>query len=174
MKRTIFEFGRTILLALIIAFLITSLAKPTLVKGYSMYPTIKPNSLLLINKVPYLVGKPDYGDIVVFSAQVYTDEGEGKKLIKRIVGMEGDTIEIKKGIVYRNGKPLKEDYINGSITPGNMEAMIVSPNCIFVMGDNRGASLDSRDSAIGEIHLKDIVGRADLRLFPFDEIGVLE
>lgn len=138
-----------------------------------MYPTIKPNSYLIVNKIPYLTGTPSYGDIIVFTASIYTDGGEGKKLIKRIIGLGGDTIEIKNGIVYRNGTPLEEDYINKKTTMGDMEKVTVSENCVFVMGDNRAVSLDSRDSAIGEIPMKDIIGRADLRLLPLNEIGVM-
>ena len=174
MKRTVFEFIKTIAFALLIAFILTSVVKPTLVKGYSMYPTIEPYNYLIINKIPYLTGKPDYGDIIVFTANIYTEEAEGKNLIKRVIGLEGDTIEIKGGKVYRNGEALVEDYIFGDKTPGEMEKITVEENCVFVMGDNRPNSLDSRDSAIGQIALEDIMGRADLRLFPFDRIGVLQ
>jgi signal peptidase I len=174
MRKTIISYGKTIIFALLIAFLLTGLIKPTLVKGYSMYPTIRPYSYLIINKLPYITGKPDYGDIIVFTTNIYTEEGEGKNLIKRVIGLEGDTLEIKGGIVYRNGYPIEEDYIYGGVTPGEMELITVSENCVFVMGENRSSSLDSRDSAIGEIPLKDIMGRVDLRLFPLDEIGVIQ
>ena len=174
MKRSVVEFGKTIAFALAIAILLTSLIRPTLVKGYSMYPTIEPYNYLIVNKIPYLTGKPSYGDIVVFTANIYSEEGEGKYLIKRVIGLPGDTVEIKGGVVYRDGKALKEDYIYGDTTPGEMEMVTVSADCIFVMGDNRPTSLDSRDPAIGQIPIEDIMGRADLRLFPFDEIGVLK
>ena len=174
MKKTALEFAKTIAFALLIAIVLTGLIKPTLVKGYSMYPTIQPNSYLIVNKVPYLTGEPVYGDIIVFTANIYTEEGEGKHLIKRVIGLAGDTLEIKGGIVYRNGKALEEDYIYGDTTPGEMQMITVSENYIFVMGDNRPSSLDSRDSAIGQIPIKDIMGRVDLRLFPFDQIGVIE
>lgn len=174
MKRTVFEFAKTIAFALMIALIITSLIKPTLVKGYSMYPTIKPNNYLIVNKIPYITGRPSYGDIIVFSADIYTEEAEGKNLIKRVIGLPGDTIEIRNGTVYRNGEALVEDYIYGGTTPGEMDMVTVEENCVFVMGDNRPTSLDSRDSAIGQIPLEDIMGRADLRLFPFDQIGVIE
>jgi signal peptidase I len=173
MRKTIFEFAKTIIIALIIALVITTFIKPTLVKGYSMYPTIEPNNYLIVNKIPYIAGDPHHGDIVVFKAHIYTDNGEEKDLIKRIIGLEGDVIEVKDGVVYRNGEALKEDYVYGGVTPGDMAQITVDKGYIFVMGDNRPNSLDSRDPSVGEIALSDVLGRVDLRLFPFSEIGMI-
>jgi signal peptidase I len=173
MKKTIFEFVKTIIIALVLALVITTFIKPTLVKGYSMYPTIEPYNYLIVNKLPYLTGDPSHGDIVVFKAHIYSDNGEAKDLIKRVIGIAGDKIEVKGGIVYRNGEALKEDYIYGGETPGDMEPFTVDDGYIFVMGDNRPNSLDSRDPSIGEIAVSDILGRVDIRLFPFDEIGFI-
>lgn len=173
MKRTIFEFAKTIIVALIIALAITTFIKPTLVKGYSMYPTIEPYNYLIVNKIPYIAGEPHRGDIIVFKAHIYTDGGEEKDLIKRIIGVEGDIIEVKDGVVYRNDEALSEDYIYGGVTPGDMEPITVAEGNIFVMGDNRPNSLDSRDPSIGEVAVTDILGRVDVRLFPFDKIGLI-
>lgn len=173
MRKTIFEFAKTIIIALVIALLITTFIKPTLVKGYSMYPTIEPNNYLIVNKIPYITGKPSHGDIVVFKAHLYTENGEEKDLIKRIIGVEDDVIEVKDGIVYRNGEALKEDYIYGGVTPGDMAPFTVDKGYIFVMGDNRPNSLDSRDPSIGEISVADIMGRVDVRLFPLSDIGLI-
>ena len=173
MRKTIFEFVKTIVIALVIALVITTFIKPTLVKGQSMYPTIEPNNYLIVNKIPYIAGEPSHGDIVVFKAHLYTENGEEKDLIKRVIGVKGDVIEVKDGLVYRNGEALKEDYINGGITPGDMAPFTVDKGYIFVMGDNRPNSLDSRDPSIGEISVADIMGRVDLRLFPFNEIGLI-
>lgn len=174
MWKTIFEFAKTIIIALIIALLITTFIKPTLVKGYSMYPTIEPYNYLIVNRIPYITGKPSHGDIIVFKAHVYSDTGEEKDLIKRIIGLEGDVIEIKDGVVYRNGEALEEDYIYGGITPGDMAPIKVNEGCVFVMGDNRQNSLDSRDPSVGEVAISDVLGRVDLRLFPFDQIGLVK
>lgn len=173
MRKTIFEFAKTIIIALIIALVITTFIKPTLVKGYSMYPTIEPNNYLIVNKLPYITGEPHHGDIVVFKAHIYSDSGEERDLIKRVIGIAGDVIEVKDGVVYRNGEALKEDYIYGGQTPGDMVPFTVDKGCIFVMGDNRPNSMDSRDPSIGEISVADILGRVDLRLFPFNEIGLI-
>lgn len=173
MKKTIFEFAKTVIIALVIALVITTFIKPTLVKGYSMYPTIEPYNYLIVNKIPYITGEPSHGDIVVFKAHIYSDTGEEKDLIKRIIGLQGDVVEVKDGVVYRNGEALKESYIYGGVTPGDMPPFTVDEGHIFVMGDNRPNSLDSRDPSIGEIAVSDILGRVDLRLFPFDEIGLI-
>ncbi len=173
MRKTILEYAKTVIVALIIALVITTFIKPTLVKGYSMYPTIEPYNYLIVNKLPYITGEPARGDIVVFKTHIYSDSGEEKDLIKRVIGIEGDVIEVKDGVVYRNGEALQEDYIYGDKTPGDMAPFTVDEGYIFVMGDNRPNSMDSRDPSIGEIAVADIMGRVDLRLFPFDEIGLI-
>ena len=173
MKKTIFEFAKTIILALVIALVITTFIKPTLVKGYSMFPTIEPNNYLIVNKIPYITGAPERGDIVVFKAHIYSDNGEEKDLIKRVIGLANDVIEVRDGVVYRNGEALEEDYIYGGVTPGNMAPFTVDEGYIFVMGDNRPNSMDSRDPSIGEVAVADILGRVDLRLYPFSEIGLI-
>jgi signal peptidase I len=86
----------------------------------------------------------------VFKAHIYSDNGEEKDLIKRVIGVAGDVIEVKDGVVYRNGKVLQEDYIYGGQTPGDMAPFTVDEGYIFVMGDNRPNSMDSRDPSIGE------------------------
>ena len=80
---------------------------------------------------------------------------------------------MRDGVVYRNGEALEEDYIYGGVTPGNMAPFTVDEGYIFVMGDNRPNSMDSRDPSIGEVAVADILGRVDLRLYPFSEIGLI-
>lgn len=173
MARNIWEFSKTIILAIIVALVITTFIKPTLVKGYSMYPTIEPNNYIIINKVPYIIGEPERGDILVFQANIHSAHEEQKDLIKRVVGIAGDEIEIIDGAVYRNGEKLKEGYLMPDTFSGYMDKVKVEEGYMFVMGDNRPNSLDSRDPAIGMIPVADVLGRADLRLYPFDELGVV-
>lgn len=174
MKRIISEYGKPILFAFLAAILITSIARPTLVREYSMYPTITPYSYIIVNKIPYLFSMPSYNDIIVFNSNIVTEHNEGRRLVKRVIGIGGDTIEIKDGDVYRNGDKLTEEYIIKEGTSGEMEPFTVTENHVFVMGDNRPVSLDSRDSAVGEIALRDILGRVDLRIFPFNKIGAIK
>lgn len=173
MGRHIFEFVKTLILAIAIAFLITAFFKPTLVKGYSMYPTIQPNNFIIVNKIPYMYGEPKFEDVIVFKAKVAIENNQEKELIKRVIGVAGDKIRVSGGKVYRNGEALTEPYTYGGETPGDMAEVTVSAGHIFVMGDNRPVSLDSRDSRLGEVTTDNVMGRADLRLFPFDEIGLL-
>jgi signal peptidase I len=173
MKRIVIEYGKPILFALLLSVLITAMLRPTLVREYSMYPTIVPYSYIIVNKVPYMFGEPKRDEIIVFRADIDTEHGEGKRLLKRVIGIPGDVIEIKEGKVYRNGLGLEESYVNGKDVSGEMEPLTISEDHYFVMGDNRPVSLDSRDEAVGEVALGDIIGRADFRLLPFSQIGAI-
>lgn len=171
---TIKEWAKTIIISVVIAFVITTFIRPTLVKGYSMYPTINQYDYLIINRIPYISHEPEYGDIVVFKTNQLTVDGSEKDLIKRVIGLPGDVIEIKEGIVYRNGEALTEPYIYGGYTPGEMELVTIEEDKIFVMGDNRPNSLDSRDERVGEVPMSSIMGKVIVRLFPFNKIGTVD
>ena len=170
----VLEWTKVILISLIAAVAITTFIKPTLVKGESMYPTINEHDYLIINCTPYLSKNPSFGDIVVFETDYHTDSGKEKDLIKRVIGLPGDAISIKDGVVYRNHEALDEPYINGDFTPGDMNEFVVEENHLFVLGDNRSNSLDSRSKEIGVVPYEDIVGVVIVRLFPFNKIGPLE
>jgi signal peptidase I len=173
MTHEIMEWVKTILLSIAIAFLITLFVRPTLVKGYSMYPTLEPNNYLIINKIPYTLGEPSRGDIVVFKSHLLTEEGREKDLIKRVIAIPGDHLVIESGRVYVNDVEIDESYINGSFTRGDLNLTIPREK-IFVMGDNREKSMDSRDSRVGPVNLEMIRGKVIVRLFPFDEIGSVD
>ena len=172
-------FIRDILIAVAIVAVITIVVKPTIVKESSMEPTLYENNYLLVNKRAYITAEhPDRGDIIVFRSELEKDDGSGKKmLIKRVIGVEGDTIEIKGNDVYRNGERLKEPYTQ-SLTDSEIEAnkdfhMVCSvpEDKLFVMGDNRPVSIDSRSDSVGLIDEKAVFGKAFVRLYPFNEIG---
>lgn len=173
MKEEIIEWIKTIILSLVIALVITTFVKPTIVKNYSMSPTLEENDFLIINRFLYKRSTPKKGDIVVFQSNLKTDTGEDKLLIKRVIAVPGDHILIREGKVYINGKLLEEDYIPGVYTDGFVDITIPEEK-VFVMGDNRGNSLDSRDSHLGLIDYDVIMGKAFVRLFPFNKIGLLK
>ena len=173
MKEEIFEWIKTILLSLIIALVITTFVKPTIVKNYSMSPTLDENNFLLINRFLYKRSTPEIGDIIVFQSDLKTEDGQDKLLIKRVIATPGDEIRIKEGNVYINENLLEEDYIPEVYTDGNID-MIIPEDKMFVMGDNRNNSLDSRDDSLGLVDFDTIVGKAFLRLYPFNKIGFLE
>lgn len=172
MKKEILEWLKTIIVSIVIAIVITTFIRPTLVKGESMMPTLQPNNYLIINKVTYMFSDPQNGDIVVFSTELHNLDGSNKDLIKRVIGIEGDTVEIKEGKVYIDGELISEEYILGNYTNGDM-TLTIPEGKIFVLGDNRGNSLDSRSSEVGLVDVGDIKGKVLIRLYPFNELGVV-
>jgi signal peptidase I len=165
---TALEWVVAILAAVVIALGIRGfLFAPYQVHGQSMEPTLKGDELLIVNKWIYYVSEPHYGDIVIFHTP------EERDFIKRVIGLPGDHIVIKDNKVYRNGKPLNEPYINGRMNSdiGQYRDVVVPPNHLFVMGDNRNNSKDSR--MLGPISMKAVVGRADVVLLPMNRIHLL-
>ena len=137
------------------------------VDGPSMLPTFEHGDLILVNRIAYTLNEtslPEYEDIVIF-----TNKSRGYELIKRVIGLPGDHIEIKDGEVYRNGTLLSEVYLDESIHPNGTEGNIdeiVKEGHIFVMGDNRANSADSRYEEIGQINMSDVKGKVFLRMIP--------
>ena len=172
MKDEMIEWAKTIIISVIIALLITTFIKPTIVKNYSMSPTLEENDFLIINRFLYKRGEPQRGDIIVFRSNLKTEMGKQKLLIKRVIAMPGDKIVITEGKIYINGDELKENYIADEYTMGDID-LVVPENEIFVMGDNRGNSLDSRDGILGLVDFDTIIGKAFVRIFPFNRIGLL-
>ena len=150
-----------IIIALVLSVLLFKIIfNVSIVSGTSMNPTLHDGNLLLLNHLFY---EPEYNDIVVFENE------ERGLLVKRIIGMPGDTIEIHNSVVYRNGVPLEEDYIHsGYFGPGDMTGPVtVEDGHIFVMGDNRPDSYDSRYNGVGQVSEDLILGGAILRVYPF-------
>ena len=162
---------RDIGIALVIAAIILTFFKPIIIQQESMQPTFYSDDYVIISKQAYtLFGDVERGDVIVFKSDLLDGEGNSKHLIKRIIGIPGDTIEIKNGLVYRNGEKLEEDYVNEMRQSGEMEPIIVEEGKLFVLGDNRRVSQDSRSEEIGQIDQETIVGKVVLRIFPFDKI----
>lgn len=168
------EFIKDVLIAIVIVAAITAVIKPTIVKESSMEPTLYENNYLFVNKLAYITkDHPEYEDIIVFQSELDSDDGGKKLLIKRVVGIEGDVITISDGMVYRNGYELEEPYTLEGYTSGEVYEYAVPQDEIFVMGDNRSVSLDSRDPSVGTVSEEAILGKAFIRLYPFSEFGLL-
>ncbi len=165
------ELIRDILVALVIVLILTSIIKPTIVKESSMEPTLFENHYLIVNKLAYKMGEAERGDIIVFESELETEEGDKKLLIKRIVGLPGETVTVADGEVYIDGQLLEENYLKDGITPGNITNCKIPEGQLFVMGDNRAVSIDSRE--LGCINEDTVMGKAVFRLFPFNQIGGL-
>ncbi|MDD3349924.1 MAG: signal peptidase I [Eubacteriales bacterium] len=167
------EWIKDIAIALVVGLLILQLVKPTIVKEHSMLPTLNENDYIFLSKQSYRIHKPERGDIIVFHTDLLQANGDEKLLIKRIIGLPGDEIYISEGVVYLNGEKLEEDYTLDGYTASEMDALVVPEDELFVMGDNRQNSTDSREETIGCVDQDLIVGKAVFRLYPFKEIGTL-
>lgn len=110
----------------------------------------------------------------MFHTELKTETGSEKLLIKRIIGLPGDVIDIEDGLVYLNGELLEEDYIPaGGTMPHDAGSHFEVPeDSLFCLGDNRGVSKDSRYSDVGYIKIDEVVGKAVIRLYPFNSIKV--
>ena len=145
------------IIAIFIGFIIREYgAELYVVDGTSMYPTLNNNDKLLVDKITYqFIGKPERGDVIVF----HYPSDPSRDFIKRVIALPGDTIEIANGSVLINDKCIQEDYILDIPKTGFKKAT-VPPNSLFVMGDNRNNSEDSRFSDVGFVAYNLIVGRA--------------
>lgn len=152
--------------------------QPHQVNGQSMVPNFQDGEHVLTDKVSYKVREPQRGEIVVFHAppDAHCPEGTGCDFIKRILGIPGDTVEIKENAVWVNGNKLPEPYIpeDFPILPGNAtknKSVYLGPNEFFVSGDNRPYSSDSR--AWGAITKNEIIGRVFFRYWPPSAISTV-
>ena len=148
--------------------------QPHQVRGSSMDTTFRNNEYILTNKLSYRFGPPQRGDVVVFKSP----ENKDIDFIKRIIGLPGDKIMVEEGQVYLNGSPLTEKYILGNtqVHEGGFlrsgQAVTVPTGHLFVMGDNRARSSDSR--TFGPIPQQDIIGKVFFRYFPSNRVGTIK
>jgi signal peptidase I len=170
--RNLVEWVGIVVGALLVAVLVkTFLIQAFYIPSLSMYPTLDKGDRVLVNKVSYRLHDINRGDVVVFERPPGVADTGIKDLIKRVVGLPGDTVEGREGGVYVNGKRLEESYLpRGTITTA-FPAKKVPKGRIFVMGDNRGNSEDSR--VFGPIDEDLVVGRAFIRVWPLPHIDLL-
>ena len=156
---------------LLFSFLIVRyVGQRTEVIGNSMVPTLEDGNQLVTDKITYRFREPERFDIIVFP-----HEPMHEFYIKRIIGMPGETVEIgEDGVIYINGEVLEENYGYGETRPQERTGQIVlGDDEYFVLGDNREVSLDSRYREVGNIPRSIIIGRAWVRIYPFDQFGLL-
>jgi len=180
------EIAETLVLTIIIFWLIQSfVAQPYRVEQESMRSTLEPNQYVLVDKLSPHFDSYSRGDIVVFNPVLREGEctsdvtggfTDVTPYIKRVIGEPGDKVELIDGEVSVNGVVFEEPYVHGVATdPLSGETLWTVPaDRLFVMGDNRENSTDSRSDQIGMICTRDVVGRAWLRYWPIDTLGVLQ
>jgi signal peptidase I len=164
--RAVREVAETLLPAILIAVLINVfVGQATRVDGQSMEPNLHSNERLIVEKLSYRFHSVQRFDVVVIRVPSEGDE----LLIKRIIGLPGETIEIRDGQVYIDGEPLDEPFVSQETYPGRRASLVVPPLHVYVMGDNRTHSNDSR--TFGPVPIENIVGRAWVSYWPPGDVG---
>ena len=157
-------------IVLILSWLIvTFVGVRTVVDGQSMEPTLQDGNNLIVDKLSYRFRDPKRYEIIVFP---YKYE-ENTYYIKRIIGLPGETVQVKNGEVYIDGEILGEDYGAEAMEDAGIasDPIELGTDEYFVLGDNRNHSSDSRDPSVGVLRREDLIGRAWIRIYPFDEMG---
>lgn len=164
-----YEWIECVVAALVLCVLVFSFAVRLVeVVGSSMFPTLDPGDKMVVSGLFY---DPKPGDIIVFTKKSFRDE----PLVKRVIALGGQTVDIdfEKGIVYVDGEAISEPY---TAEPTNNRLDFIGPvtvpeGCMFVMGDNRNNSWDSRHAEIGMVDERDIIGKVYITIFPFENFG---
>lgn len=154
----------------------------TVVDGTSMERTLQNHDSILMEKISYRFGEPKRFDVIIFyhfndlKNQDKSDKDAYEYYVKRVIGLPGETVQIKGSTIYINGKPLKEDYGKDPIEdPGRAEKPItLGADEYFVLGDNREVSIDSRSESVGNVKCDWIAGKACVRVYPFSKVGGIE
>ena len=189
MKAFLFEALETLLLGVGAFLILQASVQNFRVQGESMDPTLANQQHLLVSKLAYsvlpiqtalaaTVGDSDNGDLYVFSPPQRGDivvfhllDRQGADLVKRVVGLPGETVEMRDGRVYVNGDLLEEPYLS-SFDDSNEPPVVVPEGAYFVLGDNRAVSFDSR--SMGPIDQTQIIGKAWISYWPLDRLSVLD
>lgn len=167
--RLVREVLETLVPAILIALLINVfVGQATRVDGQSMEPSLHTNQRLVVEKLSYRFHGPERFDVVVLKVASQANE----LLIKRVIGLPGETVEVKDGKVYIDGRPLDEPFLAGDTRPGRHGRVVVPPLHVYVMGDNRDHSNDSR--SFGPVAIDNIVGRAWISYWPLEDLGPIE
>lgn len=162
------ELIETVVLSLVIFLLIRQVVQNYRIESHSMEPNFYEGQFILVNKLAFKLGAPERGDVIVF----HNPNNPEEDYIKRVIGLPGDSIEIHDQTVFINGQPLAEDYPHNGILRGTQYGpTLIEPDHLFVMGDNRPQSKDSRE--FGQLSEELVVGKAWVRVWPFSLFGAI-
>lgn len=180
LKKELLEWGKALLFAVVVFLVVNFFFSFTTVYNVSMYPTLQEKDKLFMVKF----GEFERGDIVSYQSELTITEkdyqdlnwiqkwfhkvGDRKNLIKRVIAVPGDTLEINGDVVYVNDQPLNEPYISSNMY-GMVERQVLPQGKYFLMGDNRENSIDSR--VLGLIDQEDFIGRVLFRFYPLNKLG---
>ena len=165
--RKIFELVKSIAISLIIAvFIINFMFQIVTVNGESMVPSLQNNDRLVLEKISKRITDTKRNDIVVIKYPADISQ----RLIKRVIAVAGDKVKINNNILYINDKIVNEYYKNENFMR-DYDEIVVPKDSIFVLGDNRNFSKDSRSSDVGFVKLNLLEGKAVIRLYPFNKMG---
>ena len=166
-KRANFEFFIYLVVTFLAVFALRQyVGEPVRVDGPSMNNTLLNDERMIVEKISYLFRAPKRGEIITCYYPGYD-----VSCVKRVIGLPGETVEIIHGVTYIDGEPLDEsEWIAEPMWDYSFEAVTVPENCVFVMGDNRNYSKDSRDETVGCIPFQRIVGHAAAVIWPLDKI----
>ena len=164
-KRFVLDILETLILAVVLYFGINAVSARVRVDGFSMTPTLQDGEYILVNKLAYKTGEPTRGDIIVFIFPVNPQED----LIKRVIGLPGETVSVHSGVVSVNGVPLTEPYI--ASPPAYDGDWVIPDGQLFVLGDNRNDSRDSHQWRF--LPLENVIGKAVLIYWPPEEWQVI-
>lgn len=168
-RTEVLEWGKALALAIILALIIrVFLIEVYIVDGVSMQPSLQHGERVLVNKLVYRFREPSPSDVVVFRNPGDRD----RDFIKRVIASAGQTVQTRDNHVYVDGVRLTEPYI-GIPTHGTFGPVVVPEGTVFVMGDNRNFSLDSRDPTVGFIPLAEIKGKAMLIFWPLPALRLV-
>lgn len=164
--------GYMIIVLVLAGLIVTFVGQRTMVSGSSMENTLSDKDNLIVDKITYRFSEPKRFDIIVFPYQYEKDT----YYIKRIIGLPGETIQIVDGDILINGEVLEESYGRERIKSSGRasESITLGDDEYFVMGDNRNESADSREDDVGNIKRSNILGRAWVRIWPLNKVGVLK
>lgn len=165
------RLGSCVAIAFVVAFLITRfIANHTTVEGNSMEPCLQNGDELIVEKVEYMFGEPERFDVIVF------EQSRNVNYVKRVIGLPGETIQIKDEKIFINGRALFDKYrMDRMKSAGIAENEItLGADEYFVLGDNRNASKDSRDETVGPVKKSQIRGKVWLRILPSENFGKIE
>lgn len=172
-KSELLEWVKILVIAAVLAGIIRYFFfTPIIVDGESMMPTLENRDRMIVNKFSYVIGEPKRFDIIVFKAP------EEKDYIKRVIGLPGEHIEYKNDVLYVNGEPLDEPYLEeykNALVGGTLTepfSIDVPEGHLFVMGDNRRYSKDSRH--IGPIPMDKVLGKTNLIYWPIEEFRIIK